>query len=65
MDRTIRLLMNRARRANLLAATNPGSRKYRERLTLATLTRIVSCECRASLAWCRLYRDAVVRSLKF
>jgi hypothetical protein len=34
MDRTIGLLNNRVRRANLLAATNPGSGKFREhRLT--------------------------------
>jgi hypothetical protein len=37
MDRAIGLLMNRVRRANLLAATNPGRRKYREHSSPAFL----------------------------
>jgi hypothetical protein len=39
IDRTIGPLMNRVLRANLLAATNPGSRKYREHSSSAFLVK--------------------------
>jgi hypothetical protein len=71
MDRTLGPLMKPGCRTNLLAATNPGSRKYREHSSPpfpADAGHPNLHWYRANVGrrpiWYRLYRDAAVRSLK-